>query len=113
MKAVRQVTLPFGKKRNRRLLGLATLSMNLLHAGSLSLTPGSVLLGQIGFPNGAVYEDTRTGTPIGDLTLPVLGDIPESLTVLNGDLFVGDGSGRVSQIDPITGNVGYSFNTPS
>jgi hypothetical protein len=94
------------------LISLSLLA-GLLQADSLPLTPGSILLGHPGFPTGTVSEVTTTGSPIATLALPVLGDIPESLTVLNGQLFVGDGSGEVSRINPVTGSVLASFQTPN
>ena len=84
-----------------------------IYAGSLPLSPGSIVFGNVGFPSGSLYEVTQAGGALGNLALPVLSDIPESVTVLNGKLFVGDGAGVVSQIDPSTGNVINFFQTPA
>ena len=82
-------------------------------AASINPTPDSLLVLQAGFPSGAIQQYSRTGTAGPVLALPVLGDIPESITVLKGQIFVGDASGRVSRIAPATGAATTVFNTPN
>lgn len=72
-------------------------------ATPVSTDPGSVLVLYTGFPTGSVQQYTRGGTAGPILGLSVLGDIPESLTVLNGQLYVGDGSGRVNLVSTVSG----------
>jgi hypothetical protein len=97
-----------------RLLAFKILFMGLLQAGSLSLTPGSILVQQLAFPPaGTIEQYTRSGNSVGSFSFTGTGDIPESLTVLNGQLFVGDGAGRVNTIDLSTGTVSSYFSTPS
>jgi hypothetical protein len=96
-----------------RWITLTLVSVALAVGASINLTPGSVIALQTGFPSGAIQQYSRTGTAGPTLALPVLGDIPESVTVLDGQIFVGDGSGRVSSIDPATGAATTVFNTPN
>ena len=97
-----------------RLLALPTLFIGLLQAGSISLTPGSILVQQLAFPPaGTIEQYTRSGNSVGSFSFTGTGDIPESLTVLNGQLFVGDGAGRVNTIDLSTGTVSSYFSTTS
>lgn len=88
-------------------------SLGLAWAEPITLTTGSLLVLQTGFPSGAIQQYGRTGTAGPTLALPVLGDIPESITVLDGQVYVGDGSGRVSLINPTTGAATTVFNTPN
>ncbi len=73
------------------------------HASPIATSPGSVLLLYTGFPSGSIQQYTRTGTAGPTLALSVLRDIPESLTILNGQLYVGDGSGSVNLINTSSG----------
>jgi DNA-binding beta-propeller fold protein YncE len=72
------------------------------------------LVQQLAFPPaGTIAQFTTAGKEVGTLATAGFGDIPESMTVLNGQLFVGDGAGRVNRIDLSTGNVASYFTTAS
>ncbi|MBV9677666.1 MAG: hypothetical protein JO185_15110 [Acidobacteriaceae bacterium] len=62
-------------------------------------------------PSGNLREYSKTGDLLGTAQISGTNDIPESLTVLNGMLFVSDGSGTVSRVDLSTGRVNPVFNT--
>jgi hypothetical protein len=81
------------------------------YGSPITTSPGSVLLLYTGFPAGSIQQYTRTGTAGPTLGLSVLGDIPESLTILNGQVYVGDGSGRVNLINSSTGAGTQVFST--
>ena len=99
--------------RFARFVGLSVVSFAVASGAPISLTPGSLLVLQAGFPSGLIQQYSRTGTAGPTLDLPVLTDIPVSLTVLNGQLFVGDDSGRASIINPSTGAATPVFSTPA
>lgn len=61
----------------------------------------------------ARVSSRSTGTPISTLPLEVLNDIPESITILNGQVYVGDGSGRVNVVNPSNGAGTTLFATPN
>ena len=89
--------------------GAATAS----YASPIDLASRSVLVGQIGFPTSNTVEQfTQTGSHSTSLLLGFSG-LAESLAVLDGSLFVGDSSGTVRRVDPISGNVVSSFGTGS
>lgn len=98
---------------NRWIIASLASSCALACGASITPTPGSLLVLQTGFPSGEIQQYGRTGAAGPTLPLPVLGDIPESITVLDGQVFVGDGSGRVSRINLSTGAATTVFNTPN
>jgi hypothetical protein len=59
---------------------------------------------------GTIAEATKSGLTSQTLAISGLNDLPENLTVLNGNLYVSDGSGAVSRIDLATGTALSSFN---
>jgi hypothetical protein len=83
------------------------------YANPISTGPGSALVLYTGFPTGTIQQYTLAGTPVSTLPLQELSDIPESITVLNGQVYVGDGSGRVNVINPSNGAGTTLFATPN
>ena len=95
-------------------LSLLAVFTGFIPAGSLLLTPGSIFVQQLAFPPaGTLAQFTTSGTSVGTLATAGFGDIPESMTVLNGQLYVGDGAGKSNAIDLSTGNVASYFGTAS
>jgi hypothetical protein len=97
-----------------RLAGWILLSFEALHASPITLAPGSLLAQQpalLGAVTGNITEYTKSGTFTGTAQIVGTTDIAENLTVLSGQLFVSDGSGRVNRIDLSSGIVASSFNT--
>lgn len=97
-----------------RLNGLILLSVGVLYASPITLMPGSLLVEQAALSQpvtGNITEYTKSGTAVGTASILGTTDIAENLTVLNGQLFVSDGSGRVNRMDLSSGNVAFSFTT--
>jgi hypothetical protein len=94
------------------LFGLLMSCFGTLDASPFTLTPGSLLVMQALFPvgTGTIAEDTKSGTTSQTLAISGFNDLPENLTVLNGSLYVSDGSGAVNRIDLATGTAVSSFN---
>lgn len=83
------------------------------YSSPIDLASRSVLVGQIGFPSSnSVEQFASTGSHSNSLLLGFSG-LAESLAVLDGSLFIGDSSGTVRRVDPISGNVVSSFSTGS
>lgn len=88
-------------------------SVAFLRGGSIVLTPGSLLLAH---PTSAIttantISYTKAGVMLGTGQINGTDDLAEAMTVLNGDLFVSDGSGRVNLINLSSGAVVSSFGT--
>jgi hypothetical protein len=84
-------------------IALLVTFVSVVHASPITTSSGSALVLYIGYPTGSIQQYTTTGTAGPTLALATLGDIPESVTILNGQVYVGDGSGRVNLINPSTG----------
>lgn len=92
---------------------LPILGLGVLHADSINLTPGSLLVAS---PTQAIttadtINYTKTGSILSTGQITGTGDLAESLTVLDGNLFVSDGAGRVNQINLASGAVSSYFST--
>ena len=83
------------------------------YATPLTANPGTALVLYTGFPTGTIQQYTTTGAFVSTLPLQVLNDIPESITILNGQVYVGDGAGRVNTVDLSTGTGTTLFSTPN
>jgi hypothetical protein len=76
------------------------------------LTPGSLLVQQASINpigTGIIVDYTKSGTASATSATSGFFDLPENLTVLGGNLFVSDGSGRVNRMNLATGAVTSSF----
>ncbi len=83
------------------------------YATQLTADQGTALVLYTGFPTGTIQQYTTTGVFVSTLPLQVLNDIPESITILNGQVYVGDGSGRVNIVNLSTGTGTTLFSTPN
>jgi hypothetical protein len=94
------------------LFGLFITCFGMLEASPFTLTPGSLLVMQATLPvrTGVIAEDTKAGLTSQTLAISGFNDLPENLTVLNGSLYVSDGSGAVNRIGLATGTAVSSFN---
>lgn len=94
---------------------LLVLGFGVLHAGPINLTPGSLLVASASPASPITTADTITYTKTGSILstgqITGTGDIAESITVLNGDLFVGDDAGDVNRINLASGAVSSYFST--
>lgn len=89
------------------------LSLGALHADPISLTPGSLL---VSFPTPVIttanlITNSKSGVILSQGQITGTGDLAESMTILNGNLYVSDGAGRVNTIDLASGAVSSYFST--
>jgi len=92
--------------------GLLAFCLGTLQASPIALTPGSLLVQQASINpigTGTIVDYTKSGTAAATSATSGFFDLPENLTVLGGNLFVGDGSGRVNRMNLSTGAVASSF----
>lgn len=99
-----------------KIIPLCLISVRALIAAPISFSPGSLLTGQVAFPTSTLYQYTPGGSPTGSLLLAEglptgISGLAESLTFLNGALYVGDETGIINRIDPASGNVILHFGT--
>ena len=100
--------------RLARILGYLLLSLGVVQAEPITLVPGSLLVqgpNLISPQTGTIIEYTTAGTVIQNDAISGTGDIPESLTILNGNLYVSDGAGHVNLMNLNTGGVTSYFDT--
>jgi hypothetical protein len=92
---------------------LVLLSLGGLHADPISLAPGSLLVASptAAITTADVITYSKSGLILSQGQITGTGDLSESMTVLNGNLYVSDGAGRVNTIDLASGAVSSYFST--